>query len=42
LLVRSSQSPAVEGITLAVFAVAGVWSATEAERHFGRTDPATS
>ena len=39
LLVRSRHSPAVEGIALAVLAVAGVWSASEAERYFGRTDP---
>ena len=32
-------SPVVEALVIAVIIVAGVWSGTMAERHFGTTDP---
>ena len=38
-VVRHSLSPSGEGATLVLLAGIGVWSASEAERHFGRTDP---
>ena len=38
-VVRHSLSPSAEGVTLVLLAGIGVWSASEAERHFGRTDP---
>jgi phosphatidylglycerophosphatase A len=38
-VVRYSQSPLAEGATLVLLAGVGIWSASEAERHFGRTDP---
>lgn len=31
-------SPLAETLVIVVVAIAGVWSASEAERHFGRTD----
>ena len=37
--VRYVRSQAVEAIALVILAGVGVWSATEAERHFGRVDP---
>lgn len=38
-VVRYSRSPLAEGATLVLLAGVGIWSASEAERHFGRTDP---
>jgi len=38
-VVRYLQSPLAEGTALVLLAGVGVWSASEAERHFGRTDP---
>jgi len=37
--VRRSGSVAVELATIAVLFIIGIWSATEAEHHFGGTDP---
>ena len=39
LLVRLMEVPALEVVLLAVVLVAGVWAASEAERHYGRPDP---
>lgn len=39
-LVRWSGSPLVELFTIAAVAALGVWSASAAERHLGRVDPA--
>jgi phosphatidylglycerophosphatase A len=38
-LVRSVGSPVVEMLTILVLFAIGIWSATEAERHFGGVDP---
>jgi len=38
-LVRRSGSPLVEGAVLVAVAIVGIWSASVAERHWGRTDP---
>jgi len=38
--VRSSGSPAVEAAVIVILFLIGVWSATEAEHHFGGVDPA--
>jgi len=38
-LVRASGSPAVEIATIVVLFALGVWSGSEAEQYFGRTDP---
>jgi phosphatidylglycerophosphatase A len=38
-VIRRQASSAIELAAIAVIVVAGVWSATEAERHFGRVDP---
>jgi phosphatidylglycerophosphatase A len=32
-------SPAIQAVAIVALLVAGAWSATVAERHFGRTDP---
>lgn len=39
-LVRSADSYIVEAVTIVALFVIGVWSATEAEHHFGGIDPA--
>ncbi len=39
LLVRWSASSTLEAIVLVAVAAVGIWSASVAERHFGRTDP---
>ena len=39
-LVRSTGSSIVEALTIVVLFLIGVWSATEAEHHFGGIDPA--
>ena len=38
-VIRRQASSAIELSAIAVIGVVGVWSATEAERHFGRVDP---
>jgi phosphatidylglycerophosphatase A len=38
-LVRRAGSPVLESGVLLVVAIVGTWSASIAERHFGRTDP---
>ena len=38
--IRNSALPAVEIATIVLVLLLGVWSATAAERHFGRIDPA--
>lgn len=38
-VIRRQASSAIELAAIAVIFVVGVWSATEAERHFGRVDP---
>ncbi len=38
-LVRRSGSQAIEIVVLVAVAIVGTWSASIAERHFGRTDP---
>jgi len=38
-LVRRAGSPVLETGVLLVVAIVGTWSASTAERHFGRTDP---
>jgi phosphatidylglycerophosphatase A len=39
-LVRSTGSSLVEAVAIIVLFLVGIWSATEAERHFGGIDPA--
>ena len=39
VVVRQTAAPAVEALLLAVVLAGGVWSATMAERHYGRSDP---
>ena len=39
LLVRGSESPALEMIVIAAVLAVGVWSATVTEQHYGREDP---
>lgn len=39
-VVRSTASPSIEVATIAIVLLAGIWSSTVAERHFGRVDPA--
>ena len=39
LLVRQTGSPGLEAVLLAVVLASGVWSATAAERRYGRADP---
>lgn len=38
-VVRQTAGPALEASLLAVVLACGVWSATVAERHYGRSDP---
>ena len=39
IVVRQTAGPALEASLLAVVLACGVWSATAAERHYGRSDP---
>ena len=38
-LVRALGGPAIEVVTIIALVAAGIWAASEAERHFGRSDP---
>lgn len=38
-VVRSSGSPIIEVVTIVALFLVGIWSATEAERYLGGTDP---
>lgn len=38
-LVRSRGGPAIELVTIAAVVAVGIWAASEAERHFRRSDP---
>lgn len=38
-LVRASGRPAIELLSVALVLAVGVWAASEAERHYGRSDP---
>jgi len=39
VLRRQSSSPILEAVAIVALFAIGVWSATQAERYFGRTDP---
>lgn len=38
-LVRALGGPTIELLTIVVVATIGIWAASEAERHYGRSDP---